>query len=274
MRLGLVLRDQHEARIARLAEGHGLFGVLVGTGSPSAAMAGAVYASTATDFVRIVVRVRLGLEHPVTIAEELAVLDNVNNGRTVALADTADLTAADAADEVAVIREALGSRSLRHEGPRWKVPAGLPANSTAPQAIAVTPKPAQLEVPFWLTGGASREVAQTLDLAVLETDAEVATGQRAVQPGTASISGVLKEDRDLVNVWAAAGCTHLLLELPPDADVTDLLTMISRYLAPEVAMPHFPRVMSDSRVPLPWPGDGDVQRDHTLSRRFVRRRPR
>jgi len=31
--------------------------------------------------------------------------------------------------------------------------------------------------------------------------------------------------------------------------------MVSRHLAPEVLMPHFPRVMSESKVPLPWPGD-------------------
>jgi hypothetical protein len=33
------------------------------------------------------------------------------------------------------------------------------------------------------------------------------------------------------------------------------MTMVSQHLAPEVLMPHFPRVMSESRVPLPWPGE-------------------
>ena len=145
MRLGLILTERREADMARLAESHGLFGVLAGTGEPRTAITAAVYASTATDFVRVVVNVRLGREHPVTIAEELSVLDNVNNGRTVVLADTAELTPGDAADELAVIREALGNRPISHEGPRWKVPAGLAANATAPPSIAVTPKPAQLE---------------------------------------------------------------------------------------------------------------------------------
>ncbi|TMF39758.1 MAG: LLM class flavin-dependent oxidoreductase, partial [Chloroflexi bacterium] len=89
MRLGLILTERREADMARLAESHGLFGVLAGTGEPRTAITAAVYASTATDFVRVVVNVRLGREHPVTIAEELSVLDNVNNGRTMVLADTA-----------------------------------------------------------------------------------------------------------------------------------------------------------------------------------------
>jgi hypothetical protein len=66
----------------------------------------------------------------------------------------------------------------------------------------------------------------------------------------------MKEDRELVSRWAEAGATHLLLELPAGADEAAVLTMVSRYLAPEVGMPQFPRVMSDSKVPLPWPGDG------------------
>jgi hypothetical protein len=76
-----------------------------------------------------------------------------------------------------------------------------------------------------------------------------------VQPGVASITGNLKPDRDLVSSWAAAGVTHLLLELPTEGDLGKIMTLVSRYLAPEVMMPHFPRVMSESRVPLSWPGD-------------------
>ncbi len=241
MRLGIVLADRHEAEMAHDAESHGLFGVLAGAGDARTAVTSAVYASTATDFARIVVRVQLGLEHPVTIAEELSVLDNVNNGRTVVLVDHGELAADDATDEVAVLREALGNRPIQHEGQRWKVPAGLPANATAPKAIAVTPKPAQIEIPFWTT--IAREPAECHSAV-------------SVQPGIARIEGSLKEDRAMVTAWAEAGATHLLLELPEGGDRPELLTMISRYLAPEVGMPHFPRVMSDSRVPLPWPGNG------------------
>ena len=236
--------------MARAAEEHGLFGVLAGGDNPLTAITAAVYASTATDFVRVVVRVELGHEHPVTMAEELSILDNTNNGRTVVLVDGGALRNADARDELAVLREALGNRPLRHEGPRWKVPAGLPANAQAPKSIAVTPKPAQVEVPFWLTG----EFASGLPVVAGEL-AGVDT-RSSVQPAMAGISGSLERDRELVSTWAEAGATHLLLELPPGSDPQSVMTMISRHLAPEVGMPHFPRVMSHSRVPLPWPGDG------------------
>jgi alkanesulfonate monooxygenase SsuD/methylene tetrahydromethanopterin reductase-like flavin-dependent oxidoreductase (luciferase family) len=255
MRLGLALAEGREAEMSRLAEAHGLFGVLVGTGNPLTAIVAAVYASTATEFVRVVTRVTLGVEHPVTIAEELSILDNVNNGRTVVLVDTADLDREPAADEVAVLREALSSRPIQHEGLKWKVPAGLPANVAAPRSISVVPKPAQLEIPFWLTGAVAREVSGSSGLPVLAREAGQADDAINVQPGLTAITGNLKPDRDLVTAWAAAGVTHLLVELPAEADLGPIMTLISRHLAPEVMMPHFPRVMSESRVPLPWPGD-------------------
>jgi len=255
MRIGLVLAEGHEAELARLAEAHGLFGVMAGTGNPLTAINAAIYASTATEFVRVVTRVRLGLEHPVTIAEELSILDNVNNGRTVVLADTGELALEAGVDEIAVLREALSSRPIQHEGPVWKVPAGLPANATAPKSISVTPKPAQLEVPFWLTGSAAREVGDASGLPVLARDPAVLSSPNLVEPGVTAISGNLKADRELVTAWAAAGVTHLFVELPTGADLAEIMTLVSRHLAPEVLMPHFPRVMSESKVPLPWPGD-------------------
>jgi Luciferase-like monooxygenase len=256
MRIGLVLAEGQEASLARLAESHGLFGVLAGTGNPLTAINAAVYASTATEFVRVAVRVKLGVEHPVTIAEELSILDNVNNGRTIVVADTGELDAERAADEVAVLREALASRPIQHDGPAWKVPAGLPANVTAPKSISINPKPAQLEVPFWITGRTAEEVGGAAGLSELAKEPRRPAKPRLVEPGLASITGNMKADRELVIEWAAAGVTHLFIGLPAGADLDKTMTMVSRYLAPEVLMPHFPRVMSESKVPLPWPGDG------------------
>ena len=256
MRLGLALAEFREAEMARLAEAHGLFGVLAGSGNPLTAINAAAYASTATQFVRVVTQVQLGLVHPVTMAEELSVLDNVNNWRTIVLADTGDLDLASAADEIAVLREALSSRPIQHHGPTWKVPAGLAANTTAPTSISVTPKPAQLEIPFWLTGSVAPDVHEVAGLPVLAREPRPMDQTQLVQPGLTAITGNLKADRDHVTQWAAAGVSHLMLELPVGAEIAEIMTMVSRYLAPEVLMPHFPRVMSDSRVPLPWPGDG------------------
>ena len=252
-----MLPEGRELELARKAEAHGMFGVLAGSGNPLTAVNAAVYASTATDFVRVAVRVRLGLEHPVTVAEELAILDNVNNGRTVVLADTGELDAEAAEDEVAVLREALSSRHLQHEGARWKVPAGLPANVTAPKSISVTPKPAQLEVPFWMTGPHAPEVGKASGLAVLARNTTDVKQALLVQPGLTAIRGELAADRPHVSAWAAASVTHLFVELPEGEDQDRVMTLVSRYLGPEVGMPHFPRVMSDSRVPLPWPGKSE-----------------
>jgi len=255
MRLGLALTEGREADMAKLAEAHGLFGVLTGWGNPLTAIIAAVSASTATQHVRVVTRVQLGLEHPVTIAEELSILDNVNNGRTVVLIDTGDLDQAAAAEEIAVLREALSSRPIQHDGSRWKVPAGLPANVTAPKSISVTPKPAQMEIPFWVTGLVAVAVGAASGLAVLAQQPDPIDKPKLVQPGFATISGNLKPDREQVIGLAAAGVTHLMLQLPEDAELDAIMTLISRHLVPEVMMPHFPRVMSESRVPLPWPGD-------------------
>lgn len=254
MRIGLVLPEGREGELARAAERHGLFGVLVGTENPLTAVNAAVYASTATEFVRIAVRVALGLEHPVLIAEELSVLDNVNNGRTIVLADAGELDAEAAEDEVAVLREALASRPLQHEGPVWKVPAGLPANVQAPQSIGVTPKPAQLEVPFWVTGRAATEIAERQGMAILAHLPADADSRRPVQPGRDAVTGDVERDRERVTTWARAGVTHLFVDLP-DGALEETLTTLSRHIAPEVAMPHFPRVMSMSKVPARWPGE-------------------
>ena len=253
MRLGLALAEGKEAELAALAESHGLFGVLAGTQNPMTAITAAVYASTATRHVRIGALVRLGLEHPVMIAEELAILDNVNNGRTFVVADTGDLDAESAADEVAVLREALASRPLHHEGRRWKVPAGIPANATAPKAISVTPKPAQLEIPFWLTGRAASAVGGTTGLAIVALDVARIESRHMVQPALDTVTGDLDRDRSRVSSWAEGGATHLVVSLPAGREA-ELMTLLSRHLAPEVGMPHFPRVMSESSVPLAWPG--------------------
>jgi len=157
---------------------------------------------------------------------------------------------------VAVLREALASRPIEHEGARWKVPAGLPANVTAPNSISVTPKPAQLEVPFWVMGPQAAEVGRVAGLQILARTPSDVSDPKLLQPGVTAIKGELAIDRAHVTEWAAASVTHLFVELPKEAETGKVMALVSRYLAPEVGMPHFPRVMSNSRVPLPWPGEG------------------
>jgi alkanesulfonate monooxygenase SsuD/methylene tetrahydromethanopterin reductase-like flavin-dependent oxidoreductase (luciferase family) len=254
MRLGLSLHAGAEAAEAPLAEEHGLFGVYAGAGDPRASVIAAIYAATATEFVRVVTRITLGLEHPIAIAEDLSILDNVSNGRTVVVVDTGGLGDDDAADELQVLREGLACRPVRHDGPRWKVPAGISANEDATDSIMVTPKPTQIEIPFWLTGTARRVVAQRSGLPVVARQPSEVTTSLLVQPGLAAISGELDVDLAVVTAWADAGATHLLLEPPNDSDLGGVLTTVSRHLQPEVGMPHYPRIVSNVPVPVPWPG--------------------
>jgi hypothetical protein len=113
----------------------------------------------------------------------------------------------------------------------------------------VTPPPAQVEVPVWLTGTAAATLAARSGLpAVAERPAD-ARPDLPVQPAATALTGDLHDDRATVITWADAGATHLLVRAGPEAVAT-----IARHLAPEVAMPGFPRVVAESPLPLPWPG--------------------
>lgn len=248
MRIGLTLPAGRQDEAARLAEAAGLFGVLIEGEWPGLEMLAAGEVAATTRSVRIVVQVPLGSEHPVTLAEELAVLDNLAGGRLVVLADTAGLDADEAAEDLEVLRRSWTARPLRHRGVRWAVPAGI-AGHTAPAAVMVTPPPAQVEVPVWLTGPAAAALAERIGLpAVAERPAD-ARPDLAVQPAATTLTGDLDDDRATVITWADAGATHLLVRPGHLAVAT-----IARHLAPEVAMAGFPRVVAESPLPLRWPG--------------------
>ncbi len=258
MRLGLSLEHGSEAADARHAETHGLFGVFAGGGDARNSIIAATYAATATRFVRVITRVQLGLEHPITLAEEISVLDNVCNGRTVVLVDTGELESKVAEEELQLLREGLSCRPVRHHGQRWKVPAGLPANENTTESVMVTPKPAQIEVPIWLTGSSAPELARWTGRPVLASDPAQADSKVPVQPAIDGLTGDLAADLDLVLRWVKVGATHLLLRLPAGARADETLISVSRHLVPEAGMPQYPRVVSNVKVPLPWPGPDGV----------------
>lgn len=240
MRLGLVLPAGQEAWAAE-AEARGLFGVLVGGRRPGEEMVAAVWAAASTKSLRIVVRIALGSETPVTLAEELAVLDNVCGGRLVALLDTGGLGSAEAGERLGMLVSCCSGRPFRS-------PGGV-------RELAVTPPPAQVAIPIWLTGPAATELSSRLCLPRLATHPELAEPQAPVQPALDGLQGELAADLARVSSWSKAGATHLLLELPFDPDLATLLDLFARHLAPAAAAPDFPRVIAESPPPLPWPGD-------------------
>jgi alkanesulfonate monooxygenase SsuD/methylene tetrahydromethanopterin reductase-like flavin-dependent oxidoreductase (luciferase family) len=254
MRLGLQLRRGREAEDARVAEDHACAFVLVDADAGGAFVAGAAVA-VATRHVRIVVPVHLGTDHPVTLAEDLAVLDNLSGGRVVGLVDTGGLTVEEAAEDLALLRASLGARPVRHRGARWNVPAGLDGHE-APESVHVTPKPAQIRLPLWLTGTAAVSLAHQAPHAdpLLATSSEEVDADAPVQPAILGIGGTeasLDRDRDAIVALADAGATHLVLRA---ADPVAAAPLVSRFLIPEVAMTGFPRVVAEAMLPPAWPG--------------------
>ncbi|AQA02608.1 hypothetical protein BVC93_09370 [Mycobacterium sp. MS1601] len=215
----------------------------------SAIAAASELAALTTD-PRILVRIVLGTEHPVTLAEEAAVLDHLSAGRVVCVVDSGALSLQDAIEDLQLLRACWSGRPVRHRGRRWQVPAGLADDM--PDSVAVTPSPSQVELPVWLTGEHAAGLAADFGLALLATEYGDVSAVPQVQPGCVELTGEVNADRELVSRWAAAGATHLLVR-PPVAVGPDLFSgYIARYLQPEVAMPHFPRIMAESDPPARW----------------------
>jgi alkanesulfonate monooxygenase SsuD/methylene tetrahydromethanopterin reductase-like flavin-dependent oxidoreductase (luciferase family) len=250
MRIGIQL-DGDLATSAAGADDIGAFGVLVRSPEGVASVL-APPVIEATRDARILVEVALGEELPITLAEELTVLDAISGGRIVAFVTTGDLDADAAEEDVLLLRAALSGRPVRHRGARWTVPAGLHAD--APESLIVTPPPVQLELPVWLSGPLAAELGERTGLPVVAEVPE-ALAQFGVQPGVATLTGVLDDDLHLVRAWMLAGATHLLVRLSEDANPRILREYVARHLIPEVGMVDYPRVMSEATPPPVWPGD-------------------
>ncbi len=249
MRIATTTRPGHEADDARAAEDVGAFGVLLDPGDGTGTIAGAA-AATTTRATRLIVRVELGREHPVRLAEDIAVLDNISVGRVVALIDTGHLDVEAAREDLDLLVAALTPRPVQHAGARWRVPAGIDGHD-APERVEVTPKPVQVEIPVWLQGEVAAELALDRGLPRLATTLEEVDGDARVQPGRVTLHGEREADRDLLARWRDAGATHLVVEVE---DPRTQLPEVGRYLIPEVAMPLFPRVVAEAMTPRPWTG--------------------
>lgn len=258
MRIGISIdgRRADAAAIAAAADTAGLAFVLVrdpdGLG---AVTAGPVVVAT-TD-ARVVVEVLLGDENPVTLAEELCVLDAASAGRLGALVSTGALDAEAAIEDAGLLRTALVPRPFRHRGRRWTVPAGLAAD--VPDTIMVTPPTVQFSLPLWVDGAAARAVSAAIGVpelapagAAAPPGAVVAPG--AVAPGAVALTGELAVDLAIVGERARAGLTHLAVTLPTDTPLEALSDYVARHLIPEVAMVGFPRLLAEDEVPPAWPG--------------------
>jgi hypothetical protein len=221
MRLAIALGDDmtRATGIARSADELGLWGVEV-RGPAGTETARAAYVAHATSHVRIIVRIHLDAEHPYTLAEEIAVLDNLSAGRAVALIEMGSASE----QALLTLADALAGR----------VTGGS----------LLSPPPVQLQVPIWLT------TPDHSHLAGLAKSPESLGdhGLGSVSPGSVELSGDLDVDRPIVDEWLMAGCTHLLVDWPSEDP-----RPLARHLAPRASMVGFPEIMSDMADEIePW----------------------
>jgi len=209
MRIGLELGDPPDLSKARRADELGLWAVAVG-GEAGAEMVRAARVVECTEHVRIVVRVDIEAEHPLTIAEELSVLDNLSGGRIAVL-----VTGNPHLETVTWLREILIGRAI--------------------EGAILAPPPVQTEVAVWVEKSPSADPPPVV--ARSPSDVEVRLGGSS--PGETELSGDLAADRVTLDQWRDAGCSHLLVSWP------GAVKALARHLATRAATVDFPAIVAD-----------------------------
>ena len=248
MRLGLVLAPPWWAPLARLAELFGFEVVWIDERATPAPLVVAASLADRIDSARVVASVNAG-PHPVTLAEEAAVADLALGGRLILglhgddealLSETVDL-----------LHHAFAARPFRHDGARWTVPARLPEHELAPSVARVTPAPAQLELPIWLSGGAAPAVARAHGLTWVAGAGERLDGDPPARLRRPAMRSVPIGDDGLVDVSALvealtrerdeSGLDVAILELAGDIDDRQKqIVQIGREVRPRLQLAELP----------------------------------
>lgn len=126
--------------------------------------------------------------HPLHIAEEIAVLDVLSNGRVLVCltsgpAEESDKDISAFEERLEVLQLAWNGQPFAYSGRHLRIPAMLEANTGAKEytKIALTPAPVQTSIPIWLPSWreSGRRLAPTFGLPLLgtpfSTRAELAT---------------------------------------------------------------------------------------------------
>ena len=209
MRLGLELGETVDLDAASKADALGLRAVAI-SGPAGTEMIRAARVVERTEHLRVIVKVELEAEHPFTIAEEVSVLDNLSGGRIGVIVNDNPRP-----ETLLQFREALIGR------PR--------------DGAMLSPPTVQTEVPIWLTAPPATDGPPVL--AISPTDIVIRPG--IANPGSASLSGDLREGRSVIDTWRDAGCTHLLVSWPGQVRV------LARHLATRAASTDFPEIVAD-----------------------------
>jgi alkanesulfonate monooxygenase SsuD/methylene tetrahydromethanopterin reductase-like flavin-dependent oxidoreductase (luciferase family) len=138
------------------------------TATQRSATAAAAAIGAVTTGLRVVVAEEVGAEHPVELAEEIAVADLMLGGRAVLAVRPAAAHADRFADVLDLLSDALATHPFRHEGEVWSVPANLPENRfNLEKLVRVMPAPAQFDLPIWVAGPVGRSEALERGFGVL-----------------------------------------------------------------------------------------------------------
>lgn len=124
--------------------------------------------AASTSGVRVGVIAAVGREHPIELAEQMAVADLVLGGRLVLTVRPEAGTGDRLAESLDLMLDCFASHPFRHAGPTWPAPANRPENTfNLEQRIRVTPAPAQFELPVWVAGVEGRAAATERALGIL-----------------------------------------------------------------------------------------------------------
>ena len=220
MRVGLLLSlsgrdgaDRDLGRRAAQAEAAGLDLIWLepGRGAPgeggSDTLVAAAFVAPLTAAIRIAACVDAGT-HPVHIAEEAIVADNISNGRLLLGINGEIDAAATLAETLDLVIAATAPSPFRHRGERWAVPANIEAN-VSEERVSVTPQPAQLALPIWVAGGGGTGAARERGLSHVSGagvgPAEAERQWRATEDALGRVSATLRRPAIRTVAATAAG---------------------------------------------------------------------
>ena len=198
-------------------------------------------------------RIRLGAAHPVTVAEELSVIDNTSNGRLAVLAALDEDDRAGSLEELDVLRASLACRPMTGLPQRFR--ALRPTVNGGPERpFMVTPKPTQLQtscLACWPRRAPRRTASvgslcgadpAECDRRLLVQPAIDRSLERSSRTGSERSPGLLR-----ARPISSLSFRHSAAEARP-SDALPIRDTGGRDA-------RLPRLMSDARLPLPWPGE-------------------
>lgn len=246
---------------------------------PYDALVAAASCAHAAPSLHVGAQVPIGTAHPLYLAEERAVVDQLLGGRLVlALHGGGDVE--ELGEWTELLLKAGGTAPFTHAGTRFRVPAGLPGNVVNTEdAVRVTPAPFGLEPALWLDGDGSAEIAAEYGLSVLTgeeesgaeawADLDARLGRAALRlrrPGLRAWDPTAEDATELARRLARErddwGLDTALLRLAPDPGTDDWrrrVAELAHVVRPRVQLHRLPDGLEDfwdrERIHLPTAGD-------------------